>query len=63
MVVFVASVAATRRVVEMLGLTGFVVELGEREFLFVVVLTDWTADETICLSADLAQSRQLVRRW
>ncbi len=56
MFVFVASVAATRMVVE-------TVELEERGFLSAVVLAGWTVDETICLSADLVRSRLLVRRW
>ena len=50
-------------VVEIAESVAFVVELGEREFLFDVVLTDWTVGESICLSADLVQSRLLVRHW
>ena len=53
MVVIVASVAATRMVVEIEELMAFGVELGELEFTFAVVLTDWTVDESICPSADL----------
>ncbi len=41
----------------------FAIDLVDREFLFAVVLTDWAADESICLSADLVRSRLLVRRW
>ena len=63
MVVFVASVAATRMVVETVGRVVFVVELEERGFLSDVVLAGWTVDETICLFADLVRSRLLVRRW
>ena len=63
MVVFVASVAATRMVVETVGQVVFVVELKERGFLSAVVLADWSVDETICLFADLVRNRLLVRRW
>ncbi len=50
-------------VVEIEELVEFGVELREMEFLFVVVLTGWTVSESICLSADLVQSRLLVRHW
>ena len=63
MVVFVASVAATRTVVETVGPMVFVVGLEEQGFLFAVVLAGWTVDESICPSADLVRSRLLVRRW